>query len=476
MASTDAKSGFRLPWSTDRTESDEQAEASQAEQPAVDQSGSQSESETPTMIETAPTPSNEAVHDEPAVPTEATAATPAAAPARKANKFMADLTKAMQVAAETARADTLERFSAEAKAHIESIHASTSDESTGLRKKADDDIAAIREWSKQEIARIREETDERVTHRKEKLEREIEAQAAEIEGRIERVQARVASFEVDMAAFFERLLAEDDPTRFASMAETLPEPPPFDADEAWAETSAIQETTAYVEPPPFEVPVAESPAETPTETVESVEAAVDAPAAEAPAEEAVAESTPVESMPETPAEMNSDWGQADSGDLFGISAEDQAPAAEADPRLAALGIEQDFAAAEAEAAAFPAETANPDDEIPTIAEDALAARLAGLVAEDHSAPVDAVTTRVVVTGLVSVASIAGFKRNLARVSGVRSVGVSSGPDGEFVFAVTHDPDLGLADGIATLPGFSARVTNEAPGELTVAARDPESEG
>jgi hypothetical protein len=181
-------------------------------------------------------------------------------------------------------------------------------------------------------------------------------------------------------------------------------------------------------------------------------------------------------MPEAPVETNNEWGQPDSGDLFGISAEEQAPAAEADPRLTALGIEQDFAAAEAEAAAFPAETANPDDEIPTIAEDALAARLAGLVAEDHSTTADVATTRVVVTGLVSVASIAGFKRNLARVNGVRSVGVSSGPDGEFVFAVTHEPDLGLADGIATLPGFSARVTNEAPGELTVAARDPESEG
>jgi hypothetical protein len=45
-----------------------------------------------------------------------------------------------------------------------------------------------------------------------------------------------------------------------------------------------------------------------------------------------------------------------------------------------------------------------------------------------------------------------------------------------VFAVTHDPGLDLTDGIATLPGFGARVTNEAPGELTVAARDPESEG
>jgi len=462
MASTDAKSGFRLPWSTDRTEADEQADTSGAEPTAVDQTEAQSESETPTMIETAPTPSSEAVQDETAVPTQATAASPAAAPMRKANKFMADLTKAMQVAAEAARTDTLERFSAEAKAHIESIHASTADASTELRKKADDDIAAIREWSKTEIARIREETDERVTHRKEVLEREIEAHAAEIESRIERVQTRVAAFEAQMAGFFERLLGEDDPTRFAAMAETLPEPPPFDADIAWAETSAVLEAPAAVEPPVAEAQVAEAP----VQTIESFDDVFGDP---------VAEPTPVEAMLDAPVESSTDWGSADSRDLFGIGSEEPAPVAEADPRLAALGMEQDFAAAEAEAAAFPVEAANPDDEIPTIPEDALAARLAGLVAEDHSAPVDVATTRVVVTGLVSVASIAGFKRNLARVSGVRSVGVSSGPDGEFVFAVTHDPELGLADGIATLPGFSARVTNEAPGELTVAARDPESE-
>jgi hypothetical protein len=481
MASTDAKSGFRLPWSTDRAESDDQDTAG-AEPTAVDQTGPQTESETPTMIETAPTPSSEAVQDEPAVPTQAASDTSAAAPMRKANKFMADLTKAMQVAAEAARTDTLERFSAEAKAHIESIHASTSDASTELRKKADDDLAALRAVSQQECARTREETDERVTHRKEVLEREIEAHAAEIESRIERVQTRVAAFEAEMDGFFERLLAEGDPTRFAAMAETLPEPPPFDADAAWVASAApaqeTQETPAAMDPwvdapfaqaPVVDVPVAEtSVAETPVEAPpESVDEPVGDP---------VAETTPVEAMPDEPAASDTGWGSADNGDLFGIATEEPAPVAEADPRLVALGVEQDFAAAEAEAAAYPVETANPDDEIPTIPEDALAARLAGLVAEDHSASADVATTRVVVTGLVSVASIAGFKRNLARVSGVRSVGGSSGPDGEFVFAVTHEPELGLADGIATLPGFSARVTNEAPGELTVAARDPESEG
>jgi hypothetical protein len=476
MASTDAKSGFRLPWSGDRNESEDQTASPGAEPHAVDPAQPQSESETPTMIDTPPTQSGEAVQGEPGTPHETAAPepTPAApAPERKPNKFMADLTRAMQAAAEAARADTLERFSADAKAHIEGIHAASAEEATELRKQADDDIAGIREWSKTEIARIREETDERVTGRKERLEREIEAHAAEIEARIERVQNRIASFEAEMAAFFERLLHEDDPTRFAAMAETLPEPPPFDADEAWASITATQ-TPAVDEPPVTDAvadvvaePAVEPEANQPADAVAEPTTEPQAPAAEL--EAPVADAIHVDAPAAEPV-------ATDNGDLFGIApgAPEETPAADADPRLTAIGIEPDFAAAEAEAAAFPAETSATDEDIPTIAEDALAARLAGLVAEEQ-APAENATTRVIVTGLVSVASIAGFKRNLARVSGVRSVGVSSGPDGEFVFAVTHDSGLALADGITSLPGFSARVTNEAPGELTVAARDPESE-
>jgi hypothetical protein len=160
--------------------------------------------------------------------------------------------------------------------------------------------------------------------------------------------------------------------------------------------------------------------------------------------------------------------------MFAVATEQSAPDGTY-PRLEALGMDPDFAAAEAEAGAFPAESETPEEEIPTIADDALAARLAGLV-PDTAATGDTATTRVIVTGLVSVASIAGFKRNLARVSGVHSVGVTSGPDGEFVFAVTHDASMELGESIATLPGFGARVTNETAGELTVAARDPEAEG
>jgi hypothetical protein len=369
----------------------------------------------------------------------------------------------MQGAAETAKADTLARFTADAKAHIESIHAATAVEAGELRKQADDDVASIREWSKAEIARIREETDERITHRKSRLEREIEAHAADIEGRIERVQHRIDAFEAEMAQFFERLLAEGDATRFAAMAESLPEPPPFDDDPAVAVHTGDAPEAQVDELPAERAVIVEPWPETPAETVaEPVEATEDVESSE--------------TTEADPAEATADPDTATDERPAPETVEPEAETMEVDPRLGALGLAPDFEAAEAEAAAFTPEDGQPEEEIAVIADDALAARLAGLVPDVEADGAESTTTRVIVTGLVSVASIAGFKRQLSRVAGVHSVGVSSGPDGEFLFAVAHESAIVLRDAITTLPGFGARVTNETGSELTVTARDPESEG
>ena len=127
--------------------------------------------------------------------------------------------------------------------------------------------------------------------------------------------------------------------------------------------------------------------------------------------------------------------------------------------------------------------ADQEEGIATFGEDALSKRLGTLVPEGVRYPErqssksgPAKTTQVVVVGLVSVASIASFKRHLGRAAGVQSVGVSSGPDGEFVFAVAHGEDVSLRDMIPSLPGFQARVTNSGDGVINVTARDPESEG
>jgi hypothetical protein len=188
---------------------------------------------------------------------------------------MADLTKAMQTAAEDARTRTLTQFQTEAKAYVEQIHARSTTEATELRRKADDDVAAVREWSKAEIARIREETETRITARKSQLEGEIDGHGGMIEREIAQVQARVATFEEEMAAFFTRLLAENDPTHFATMAERLPEPPPFEE----------MFDASYVVTPPAEAVETETTEESTevadvAETVETTEETLDEPAAE----------------------------------------------------------------------------------------------------------------------------------------------------------------------------------------------------
>ena len=324
MATTDARSGIRLPWSADQrsTEDEEANDMPDAEA---------------TIEPNAPTGDAGST----AARASASKAVPAAG-GRKQSKFLADLTRAMQAAAESAREETMARLQADAKGWVEEIHNRSAGGATDLRRRADDEVAAIREWSKAEMARIREETDTRIASRKQRLEVEIEEHAAGIERRIEAVQRRVASFESEMAAFFERLLTEEDPGRFAALAESMPEPPPFDDIEVDAAEPAADDLST---------------------------------AAEAGAVPSVAESA---SLP-------------------------------------------DFAAAEA--AALAGVDADVDADIPVLADDELNERLANLMPSAAGPVGEPTRTSVVVTGLVSVASIAGFKRHLARLGGVQSVAV-----------------------------------------------------
>ena len=529
MAQTDARAGFRLPWNSERSNSEqtdtevEQAQAAQADaDPATDGApvtrwGTE---ETTSADSQAPTgePDNEAPAAMTSDAPETTAQSASSSP-RKQSKFMTDLTKAMQVAAEEARSRTLTQFQAEAKAYVEQIHGRSSTEATELRRKADDDVAAVREWSKAEIARIREETESQITTRKSRLDGEIDGHAAMIEREIEQVQSRVASFEQEMEAFFVRLLAEEDPTHFATMAERLPEPPPFEdmfdaslvAEPAEAvETETTEETAevAYVLETADET-AAETAAETETpvedvvETVETPENEESTANVEADADVA----TDTQNDEETGAvdddfvlDRESAFAAIQAAAEAAASAEvasDAAERAEAvadiidivghhegesddpdDLRKAALGLTPDYDAAEAEAAASADASGAEGEEIPEIGDDALAARLAGLVpgkGSDRGRSSESTSTQVVVVGLVSVASIASFKRHLGRLPGVQSVGVSSGPDGEFLFAVHHSADVVLRDAIPSMPSFQARVTGHGEGTLNVSAHDPESD-
>ncbi len=587
MATTDSRTGFRLPWSTDRAASREAsaepadelvaaAPASDTDTPpasmpgpgdTIDQGAAGDgalgqeglvttlapdaaqhpvtaaspapEPATPwaaTQADDAPAP----IADAPAPAPDAGPGLPSLAPtpARRPTKFLADLTRAMQAAAEQARSATLEQYRSEGTSVIEQIHARSATGATELRRHADDDVAAIKDWSKAEIARIREETERRITSRREQLEGQLERHAAIIEHEIEKVRGRISTFESDMGTFFDDLLREEDPAVFAARAANLPEPPSFENLDDDAVASLLEEPGVGVPPPAVEA-VADAPVEVEAgpeaaaalvvedepEAPPEIEAAADvAVAAVGDVEVASEMGTDTEDAVETAELQPSDDGSVDREaamaaiqaaaeaaasfemadavteaadaaldqtdeapapepqaeadaevespvEVDATPAPDTMPRPELDPRLAMLGLTPDFAAAEeaaAEAAAAEVE------DLPEIGGDALEARLSGLVpGEAHGPATETVTTQVIVTGLVSVASIASFKRHLGRLAGVAHVGVSSGPDGEFLFSVQHEQGTSLRELIPTLPGFGARVVGAGDGIVHVSAQDPQ---
>lgn len=410
MAETETKTGFRLPWTAERTESDVPSKDQASEPDGAAVLAAVKATEMPPMIETIAT-LEQAVPDTAAVPG-----------VRRRNSLMAELSRAMQAAAETARIETSVRFEAEAKTVVEEIHAASAIAAASLRRQADDDVASVREWSKAEIARIREETEGRITMRKTALDDEMETHEGVVQARIERVTATVAEYEAQMTSFIERLLAEEDPTRIATMAETMPESPILTD---IADSVGGAPVTAFRPMPDAIVDWstrAEVPAEAPAATSEEIDPQIAAARAFAAAE----------------AEAASFTGELDDDDGTG----------------SALGGDHANALEDG-----PAE--EPVSESPPVASPSTATRA---------------TARVVVVGLVSVASIATFKRTLSRVAGVSAIGVASGPDGEFVFTVSHQAGLDLAEAITGLAGFETRITAETADGLEVAARDSDVAG
>jgi hypothetical protein len=471
MSTTEQRTGFRLPWNTDTRARDGEADSGQAEgtdaaTPAEAELATSDASTTEAQAPSAPDAAEPAavsqetaeMGEEMSWPdvdrrvrqtgrrgTDALAgrgaldrrATPADEP-RRANPLLVELSKAMHAVAEVARTETLAGLAADANARIEAIRSSSADEAANIKQTADADISAARDWSKSELARIREETERRIATRRAALETEIEAYTARVERRIKRVRRMVSGFETQMASFFETLLAEEDPTQVAFLAEQLPDVPSLELDDELEDA--------------FEEFEADAEAVSPTEVV-------------------------------TPTEVDMTDGIAPTEDVAPTeSVATEAEAIDDDPLIgdAELSVEG-AAAAEAEALAsldtdLPAEadedTASDDTtDQPTLPEEVIAASLAKM---DNEAPSTA-KTEVIVTGLVSVAGIAGFKRAVSRITGVSAVGVTSGPGGEFVYAVTHGPETDFKSAISALPGFAARLTGESEGVIRVTASDRDAD-
>jgi len=409
MATTDQRSGFRLPWASEarpdapldaktppEADSPPVAEARTTASPTSAEANKMQEATIPdTRSMSWPDSDTSAGHPSPEAEHAAETAPPIAAGRvdatvnrpRRENLLVTGLVRAMRDAATSARQETEARFADEAKTRVETIRAQAADETAELRKRADAEIVEIRDWSKAEMARIREETDKRIADRKQHLESEAERHGARVDHRVERVRAAIEEFERQMETFFVHLLAEEDPARLAGLAEQLPEAPSLDLDD-------------LDRPDPV----------FPTDILDARGAAA--------------------------AEAEAFAGLDSTDDEDGM-------------------------------------TLLPGDEENALPDDDVARRLDAFTVHPATGA-DAVTSQLAVVGLVSVASIAGFKRALARTHGVKSVTVASGPSGDFVFTVSHDPETDLRSTVPTLDGFAAVITGDADGVLTISASDPES--
>ena len=586
MAQTDTRSGFRLPWSSDRAHDDsaDTDAAAGAPEAAAEPEAPQvawPESDFAARLGITPNAPRQVEPGEPGEPAadpagDAAPETAAPAPApRKPTKLMADLSAAIRAAAETARDQRLGQVATDAQGMVDLIRAQSSEGAAALRRRSDEDLGAIRDWAKAEIARIKQESDSRVAGRQELLDRELEGHAIAIEDRVAEVESTVAGYRAAMDTYFSRLALEDDPGRLATMAEGMPETPSFEAlgdlaglvvaavpaavaIEAEPEVEAASEAEAVVAAPePDTAPAIEDAIEDaieaePVEAVApvevepnvdeadaegDVEAIVDEAEVETEAEvePIVGDAGPVEearatawpgghevdspaaagwtsgtagSSTDAPADDVARWAEGETPDGFPEATEGGDPvdrgAIMAALEAAAEAVVAAEAAAEsadqAEAAADVAETAaellkgraGTDEELDPEAAAALSARVdaGGFETESYTdrlasllpghaegaADGEPRVTQVVVTGLVSVASIASFKRHVGRLPGVTAVAVASGPDGEFVFNVTHRPDVSFRDSIPSMPGFAARITASGDGVVNVTARDPEAEG
>ena len=398
---------------------------------------------------------------------------------RRDNPLLTGLVKAMRDSARTTREETTARLRVEAESRVTAIRGRSAADAVALRTQAEEDMAGIREWSKAEMARIRLETAERIEARRGQLTTDSHALSSLTGRLVTEIEGAVASFETEMKGFFKALLAEDDPTQLATLAERMPVPP-------------------VLESLPQAVAVG-------IDHVSSGARSRANRAAAKPANGAKRAPRPATSKSAggtgPSARAKSRVATAVSGDRG-----DQGSAPGTGPTLDPTGLDPEAAAlAEAEAlagldlsvmaggdwqtrgAASSPNGARPQDGVAEGAASEASGEGAMSDASADSAVSDAVPeaepqpaeedfmiesqTRLIVVGLGD-AGVAAFEGALRAVPGVGSVNVSPGGDGEVVFSVTHGTATDLRAAVPELDGFRAHVTADEGAILSVAAQDP----
>lgn len=187
--------------------------------------GTQHEDPIPAVVESA-------VSD--ADPTEVTGADSTEAPAVAATTpddpgaFLSELVRAMQTTASTERARIAEQTDRRREEHLAAIHARREAEAQRMRDLADDDLKAIDSWAEDERQRIQSERERRAGALSDDLQKSLAEHGARIDGEIEGVEAAIATYRVEVDAFFVALDGETDPVAIAKHASRRPVFPDLD--------------------------------------------------------------------------------------------------------------------------------------------------------------------------------------------------------------------------------------------------------
>jgi hypothetical protein len=173
------------------------------------------------------------------VATNGHAPVPGAATESFVPSFLAELTRAMQAAAELERERIAAIVADEAAGEVEKARRRAAVEADELRRLAEADMDRIQAWSADETERIRREASQRADERRKDLEEYLAKHESIIATEIEAIGIGVRDYRSTLDQFFDELRGATDPAQIARRADSLPSLPDLESIRGIARASAV---------------------------------------------------------------------------------------------------------------------------------------------------------------------------------------------------------------------------------------------
>ena len=166
-------------------------------------------------------------------------ARPGAGAAGVVPSFLAELTRAMQAAAERQREEIAAVIDDDAAGQVEIARKRGAAEAGELSRAAERDVDGIQAWAAQETERIRREASQRTDKRRKELEAHLTKHESIIDCEVVGVGVAVKDYRSTLDDFFDQLRGADNPAELARLAGSLPPPPDLESVRGVARADAV---------------------------------------------------------------------------------------------------------------------------------------------------------------------------------------------------------------------------------------------